>query len=289
MSYKLEGMGLDYDYPKPEKLLCYLIKVGAPGNSWVMDFFAGSGSTCTSVIKLNRSEEENRKYLAVEMNEYFDSVLKPHIQKEVLSSDWQDNSPKKSDGITHAFKYHELESYEDSLNNIQFKNLEETQLSLVTKDDEYFFNYMLDFETSDSQVFLNQTVFKNPFDFKLKIYSDDGHKDSPVDLVETFNYLIGLWVNKFDWLSKKEYQEIDRDYLVVRGNIDDDSVCVIWRNLSDDELKGDGSFFGEERDFLKNNVLTGNEDLVYINGDFVLDGAKAIEPEFRKRMMESVT
>lgn len=53
----------------------------------VLDYFGGSGTTAHAVINLNRSDGGKRKYILVEMGEYFDTVLKPRIQKVVYSKD----------------------------------------------------------------------------------------------------------------------------------------------------------------------------------------------------------
>jgi adenine-specific DNA-methyltransferase len=55
-----------------------------------LDFFAGSGTTGHAVIDLNREDGGKRKYILVEMGDYFDTVLKPRILKVIYSKDWKD-------------------------------------------------------------------------------------------------------------------------------------------------------------------------------------------------------
>lgn len=50
-------------------------------NHTVFDYFADFGTRGHAVINLNREENGKRKYLLVEMGEYFDSVTKPRIQQ----------------------------------------------------------------------------------------------------------------------------------------------------------------------------------------------------------------
>ena len=77
----------------------------------VLDFFAGSGTTAHAVISLNRQDQGHRKYILVEQGEYFDTVLKPRIQKVFYSSDWKDGKAMAPQtGISHAFKVLKLES-----------------------------------------------------------------------------------------------------------------------------------------------------------------------------------
>ncbi|MFH4307331.1 DNA methyltransferase, partial [Acinetobacter baumannii] len=88
--------------------------------SLLCDYFAGSGTTAHATIALNREDHGNRKYILVEQGEYFDTVIKPRIQKVVYSADWKEGKPTNSEsGISHCLKVVKLESYEDTLNNLE--------------------------------------------------------------------------------------------------------------------------------------------------------------------------
>ncbi len=62
---------------KPEKLLERIIKASSNENSIILDFFAGSGTTCAVAHKLKR------KYIGIEMGEHFDSVILSRLKKVV--------------------------------------------------------------------------------------------------------------------------------------------------------------------------------------------------------------
>jgi adenine-specific DNA-methyltransferase len=68
----------------------------------ILDFFAGSGTTGHAVIDLNREDGGGRKYILVEMGEYFETVLKPRILKVIYSKDWKDGKPVSREGTSHA-------------------------------------------------------------------------------------------------------------------------------------------------------------------------------------------
>ncbi|AGF95660.1 Type III restriction-modification system methylation subunit [Methanosarcina mazei Tuc01] len=55
---------------------------------------------------------------------------------------------------------------------------------------------MLDFETAYSPCRLNITKLKNPFNYTLKVSDQNELREQVVDLVETFNYLLGIHVKK---------------------------------------------------------------------------------------------
>ncbi|MCG2770384.1 MAG: site-specific DNA-methyltransferase, partial [Anaerolineae bacterium] len=202
-----------FTYTKPVSLISELIGQIAVMDETVLDFFAGSGTTAHAVMNLNREDGGNRKYILVEMGDYFDTVLKPRIQKVAFSAKWKDGVPQDRDGMSHMFKYQRIESYEDALNNIRVNKPAEGQLKLLETFDDYMLHYMLDFETSDSPSLLQPKAFETPFEYKLKIQR--GH-ESPqwesVDLVETFHYLIGLQVRKLEHLRHQE-----RTYVISRG------------------------------------------------------------------------
>lgn len=61
--------GLDFDFPKPEKLIQYLVSVFTSGSDLVMDFFAGSGTTGHSVALQNDLDGGTRRFLLVNLPE----------------------------------------------------------------------------------------------------------------------------------------------------------------------------------------------------------------------------
>ena len=112
-----------------------------------------SATTGHVVINLNREDNGKRKYILVEMGEYFDSVTKPRIQKVIYTDSWKDGKPTTKNGVSQIFKYFKLESYEDTLNNLEFKRTKEQADALglynEAKED-YILNYSLDVESKGS-------------------------------------------------------------------------------------------------------------------------------------------
>src|SRR5690554_6214074 len=158
-----------------------------------LDYFAGSGTTAHATIKLNREDQGNRKYIMVEMGTYFNTVTKPRVQKVIYSDNWKNGKPQDTKGISQLFKYQVLESYEDTLNNLVLAQKDLGELGFDEEaQEEYLLQYMLDVESRDH--LFNVEIFKNPFDYKLKVTENNELIPTKVDLVETFNYLIGLYV-----------------------------------------------------------------------------------------------
>src|SRR5690606_12061514 len=144
----------------------------------VLDHFAGSGTTGHAVINLNREDGGRRKFILVEMAEYFDSVLVPRLKKVIFTPEWKDGKPKRPptaeeiERSPRIVKILRLESYEDTLNNLELKRTE-TQESLLEQHrdfrEDYVLRYMLDVESRGSPSLLNIERFEDPFNYTLNI------------------------------------------------------------------------------------------------------------------------
>lgn len=105
---------------KPEALLQRIIKASSNENSIVFDYHLGSGTTIATAHKLKR------KWLGVEMGAYFYKVIIPRMKK-VLNGFVCGISKEVEFKGGGAFRYYELESYEESLENCEYK-LDENSL-----------------------------------------------------------------------------------------------------------------------------------------------------------------
>jgi adenine-specific DNA-methyltransferase len=61
-----------FQSPKAIDLIMQLIRTTSLGNDIILDFFAGSGSTAHAVMELNKEDDENRKFILVQIPEYTD-------------------------------------------------------------------------------------------------------------------------------------------------------------------------------------------------------------------------
>lgn len=112
----------NFDYPKSIHTVKDSIYLASKEDSTILDFFGGSGTTAHAVLELNR-EGSNRKFVLVEMGEHFYNVIIPRIKKVAFSSEWKNGelkNAKQVNPISIAFRYYELESYEEALENCEY-------------------------------------------------------------------------------------------------------------------------------------------------------------------------
>lgn len=304
----LTSMNIPFGYPKSIYNVydCITAGMGERKDGFILDFFAGSATTAHAVLKLNKSDEGVRKYILVEMGNYFDLATKTRVKKVIFAPDWKDGKPQsRNKGVSHIMKYLRLESYEDALSNIK---LQKNNGMAGLFGDDYMINYMLDIEAKGS--LLNLKAFKTPFSYEMHITEKNESKPQRVDVCETFNYLIGLTVQRqgvirsYDSIpaAKPEYEgAVDLvkgsqfAFRQIEGTLPDGrKALVIWRTIGED-LKASNAAL--DAYFIKNHINPREReyDVIYVNGDNNLENlCKAdetwkvvlIEQEFNKRMFE---
>ena len=151
------------------------------------------------------------------MAHYFDTVLLPRVKKVTFSPEWKNGrsarlaTPEEAERSPRIVKVVRLESYEDALNNLVVRRPEQVQRLLDENTDggpnaareDYIIRYMLDVETGDSPSLLDLSAFLDPSAYRLKVKrpGSDESREVAVDLVETFNWLLGLRVRRMSAAS----------------------------------------------------------------------------------------
>lgn len=297
-----------------EPLLQRAIDVGSFKNELVADYFAGSGTTLAVSLK------SQRRWIGVEMGKQFDDYILPRLKKVC-----------REDNISYCFKYIRLESYEDTLNNLRLNQNLQFQESIATNTahkQDYILHYFLEVETRGSLSLLNVEEFNDPSAYSLMVKKTGSDTLIPVnvDLVETFNWLIGLEVALLDKprtydaeferehdqelpedqhtrLKVKRFKEDDNGshwFRVIEGYIrrtagsdaDKEKVMVIWRKLTDDPEQDAAALEALLAKYRVNHADS-EYDKIYINGPHGLSlsgQAKAkllsLEETFMARMWE---
>ncbi|WQT49922.1 site-specific DNA-methyltransferase [Helicobacter pylori] len=107
-----DGQAL-FDTPKPEALLKRILEISTQENDIILDFFAGSGTTCAVAHKMKR------KYIGIEMGEHFECVILPRLKKVI--GGFKSGAAKEFNG-GGVVKVYELESYEEILRKIKYED-----------------------------------------------------------------------------------------------------------------------------------------------------------------------
>lgn len=267
------GLGKEFDYPKAIGTMetTFWAQTFGDSDAIVLDYFGGSATSAHAIINMNRKFGGNRKFILVEMGEYFNTATKPRVVKSIYSDNWKNGNPQDKGGITQMVKYQLLESYEDTLNNLFLKPTTELDFSGKAKE-EYLIQYMLEMESREH--LFNLEMFRKPFDYQLKVTENNELKPSKVDLVETFNYLIGLYVSKVQRV--KDIKVVEG---ITRTGI---KTLVIWRDL-------DTTTHEEVEKLLRrfyDSQRTKEFQQIYINGDHHLENLRSEGDQFKIKLIE---
>ncbi|MFM2615830.1 site-specific DNA-methyltransferase [Vibrio alginolyticus] len=262
-----------FDFPKSIHAVedCVDISGARDKGSICLDFFAGSGTTGHAVINLNRKDDGKRKFVLIEQGEYFNTITLPRLMKVSFSNEWKSGAPKNDNHHSVIFKVMKLESYEDSLNNINLISKNAGLFESLPHEiaDEYLLKYMLAEESKGS--FLNTDSFRKPFSYEMDIATDSAGatERKAIDLVETFNYLIGLHVKSIE-------SNIERGFVRLEGTLPTgERTLILWRDC-------DKIGYDKLNDYANRFDLYAKEqtfDVIYINGDHNLQTAFTVEGE----------
>tara|TARA_R110000851_G_C13099744_1_gene568070 strand:- start:6062 stop:7900 length:1839 start_codon:yes stop_codon:yes gene_type:complete len=75
----LNLFGFDpFENPKPKKLISELIDIITSGDDYILDFFAGSGTTAHAVLERNKDDGGNRRLLLVQLEEAIEKKHKSY-------------------------------------------------------------------------------------------------------------------------------------------------------------------------------------------------------------------
>lgn len=274
---------------KPTRLIRRIVHLASDPGDWVMDFFAGSGTTGHAVLDHNRESEDGpRRFLLVEQGEYFDRMVVRRITRALFASEWKDHEPASdadAAGLLPIVKVLRLESYEDALHSLASADTDEKEaprrdaVRNTLGDDEYRLRYLARLPLESSTSLLDLERLEHPFRYEFEVLTDAGPTTQNVDLVETFNLLYGLRVRKIRrWVNEDDGE---RSYLAVTGDdAEGQRVLVLWRDMEDLDA-------AVERAFLEARMEASEDapfDLVLINGDSTVPGVRSLDPIFKARM-----
>ncbi|MDF1552468.1 MAG: site-specific DNA-methyltransferase [Deferrisomatales bacterium] len=328
------GSLTEFAHEKSLALLQRVISWSTQPGDYVLDYFGGSGSTGHAAFSMPSAGKGRRRFILVEMGHYFDTELLPRIKRFTFTPAWKDGKPKRlataeeAERSPRILKIVRLESYEDTLNNLETRR-SKGQQSLLDRPEaggpdglkeQYLLRYMLDVETRGNASLLNISAFTDPTAYKLKVKrpGSDESREVNVDLLETFNWLIGLTVQHIAapqtfsaGFKRDDDHDLPKDAqrrLSLNGRLKQDATgpwwfrtvtgttpdgrktLVIWR-----KRPGGEAAEGIEQDnlvldewFKKQGYSSKDSefDLIFVNGDNNLENLKAPDDTWKVRLIE---
>jgi len=310
VSFSKEKVGDDSLTQKNESLIKRLVVSSSEEGDLLVDPFLGSGTTAAVAMKLRR------RWLCCEIMDRALLAALPRLRRVIAGDPY---GVSRDDDVLwkggSCFRYLEIESYEDALNNLETRRSETQEKLLFSPDaqgadglkEQYVLRYMLDVETRGNQSLLNVQAFADPTAYTLKVKrpGSDESRQVNVDLLETFNWLIGLTVRHLaaPQTFSAAFERDGERRLRLKGRLKKDAdgafwfrtvtgttpdgrkTLVIWRKLTgrpeEDNLALD-EWFTKQGYSSKDSEF----DLIYVNGGNNLENLKTPDDLWKVRLIE---
>ncbi len=203
---------------KPEALLQRIIKASSDENSIILDYHLGSGTTCAVALKLGR------KFLGVEMGEHFYKVVIPRLKKVIagFQSGISKETEYKGGG---AFRYYELESYEEALANCEYvlKIGNDKKINSIPYNIDDYYNENIDFYEGIIDYRKSRKLIKklNKAENKPITINMSAEYREEFDIFQTIANLMNLKIKRL-FLDKNGFEscEYDNGEILNIENID---------------------------------------------------------------------
>jgi len=231
---------------------------------YVIDYFGGSGTTAHAVIEINSERQKydigGIKFITVETNKYFDSVIIPRIKKVAASQSWVDGRTQLINGPGLFMRIQTLEQYDDTLQNLAQDTAVGDTGDLLADCPALALKYKLD--STARNLYMGLKHFSSPYGYQLQRATGGGSaQPAEVDLVESLPYLLGMDVSRL-------YREPQGVVLLGR-NRRAESVAVFFRDCAD----------ANSADWVKTKLSQHPAERVYTNNPAALsfDGCDRLE------------
>ncbi|MCC6542702.1 MAG: site-specific DNA-methyltransferase [Flavobacteriales bacterium] len=98
------GKSPDFYTVKPVSLIERVLQITTDDESLILDSFAGSGTTAHAVLKLNKEDGGNRRFILVEMEDYADSITAERVRRVIKGVPKSKNFQEGTGGSFSYFK-----------------------------------------------------------------------------------------------------------------------------------------------------------------------------------------
>ncbi|SOC24542.1 adenine-specific DNA-methyltransferase [Ureibacillus xyleni] len=181
-----------FDFPKPIALMKFLLRLILKDNEYVLDFFAGSGTTAQAVLELNREDLGKRRFMLVQLPvktnlEKYNTIAditKERIKKSIEHLSREDDQKVILD---EGFVVYEL----DKTNIRKWEGYEGENLNVLNQNLDLFTSTSIIEEANDIDVVTELMLSQGfPLDSSVKVIEKSSnslwiaqHEDVPFPLV----------------------------------------------------------------------------------------------------------
>ena len=132
------------------------------------------------------------------------------------------------------------------------------------------------YQIGEDGVSLSEKRLTNPFSYTIRVYRDGEFVEQPVDVPETFNYLMGL-----DVKTRKTYQDGDRYYVVYQTTSrDGKTIIVIWR----DTTRWTTADYERDAEFIEGLGILKYADEILVNSGTLIPRSQSLDRLFNELM-----
>jgi adenine-specific DNA-methyltransferase len=119
--------------PKPTKLIDRVLKVATNSDSIVLDSFAGSGTTAHSVLKANKRDGGNRRFILVEMEDYADRLTAERVRRVINGYDFK--GTQKTELLRERLNWRSINNAADLVHKVEaIENLHGHEYDRIKKE-----------------------------------------------------------------------------------------------------------------------------------------------------------
>jgi adenine-specific DNA-methyltransferase len=190
----IKKLDIDFSYSKPVELIEYLISiVKTEKDDIILDFFGGSGTTAEAVLRVNASDDGQRRFILCEQMDYIETVTTERVIKVMKSKD--------------EFVYFELKKYNQAFIEL-IESAKDTKTILKIWEDmkvKSFLNFNIDIQKHESNI----------EDFK--VLTLDQQKQHLLTLLDKNQLYVNLSsLNDEDFAVSNEEKIVTKDFYQIK-------------------------------------------------------------------------
>jgi len=208
---KLGFSNKDFDFPKSVELMKHILRLSTKKNSFILDFFAGSGTTGQAILELNKEDNGNRKFIICTNDEggICKNITYPRVKKIINGYNFagKDKTSLLEKKITCADLMKNAENIADDANELIDNNKDNfDKIEKEFKNNTLSITGINKIEKFKEGLGGNLQYFKTALIPVKKIDKIDDAKR--IELTEKAGQMIAIKENTFEEVELNEFYQI---------------------------------------------------------------------------------